>query len=70
MQFPNKFNDDIVIIYNPHYNIFYNRGDGYIMEKQDEKKIKEIVESCKVYRNTFILKRELIRKLEEAYPEK
>lgn len=40
------------------------------MEKQDEEKIKEIVESCKVYRNTFITKRELVKKLEEAYPEK
>ena len=40
------------------------------MEKEDENKIKEIVESCKVYRNVFISKRELIKKLEEAYPGK
>lgn len=40
------------------------------MEKQDEEKIKEIVEGCKVYRDTFILKKELVRKLEEAFPDK
>jgi len=40
------------------------------MEKQDEEKITEIVEGCKVYRDVYILKRELVRKLEEAYPEK
>ncbi len=51
-------------------DLLCNRGDGGIMEKQDENKITEIVESCKVYRGTFIIKRELVRKLEEAFPEK
>lgn len=35
-----------------------------------DKKVVEIVESCKVWRNTFIMKKELINKLEEAFPEK
>ena len=70
MQFLNKFDNDIFILFNFANNIFYNWSDGDIMEKQDEDKITEIVESCKVYRNAFILKRELVRKLEEAFPEK
>ena len=40
------------------------------MDKADEEKIIEIVESCRLYRNSFIVKSELIRKLEEAFPEK
>ncbi len=40
------------------------------MDKVDEDKIIEIVKGCRVYRNAFILKRELMRKLEEAFPEK
>ena len=39
-------------------------------QEEKEQKVVEIVESCKVYRGTFILKKELIRKLEEAFPEK
>ena len=35
-----------------------------------EKKVVEILESCSVYRNAFILKKQLIYKLEEAFPEK
>ena len=38
--------------------------------KLTEKKVVEIVESCRVFRNTFITKKELINKLEEAFPEK
>lgn len=37
--------------------------------KAMEKKVVEIIESCKVYRNTFITKKMLIKKLEEAFPE-
>ena len=70
MQLLNKFGNDIHIILDFDNNIFYNRGDDSIMEKQDEDKITEIVESCKVYRGVFIRKGELVRKLEEAYPEK
>ena len=39
------------------------------MNKEDEEKVIEAVESCRVYRNSFIVKTELIRKLEEAFPE-
>lgn len=35
-----------------------------------DKKVVEIVEDCRVWRNTFITKKELIKKLEEAFPEK
>ncbi len=39
------------------------------MNKEDEDKVVEIVEDCRLYRNAFILKRELVRKLEDAFPE-
>lgn len=39
------------------------------MNKEDENKIIDIVEDCKLYRNAFILKRELIKKLEDAFPD-
>ena len=35
-----------------------------------DQKVVDIVGDCKVYRDVFILKKELIRKLEEAFPEK
>ena len=38
--------------------------------KEYEEKVVEIIENCKIYRSVFILKKELIRKLEEAFPEK
>ena len=38
--------------------------------KERDQKVVEIIENRKVYRNAFILKRELINKLEEAFPEK
>lgn len=37
--------------------------------KEVETEVVFIVEDCKVYRNAFILKKELIKKLEEAFPE-
>lgn len=40
------------------------------MEKAEEDKIVEIIESCKNYRGNFISKRELMNKMEEAFPEK
>lgn len=47
--------------------------DGKVIRdpnKEDEQKVVDIVNSCKVYRKTFIIKKELIKKLEEAFPEK
>ncbi len=41
-----------------------------IAEKEKEKKVVDVVNDCKIYRGVFILKTELIRKLEEAFPEK
>lgn len=38
--------------------------------KEIEEKVVEIIESCKTHRGVFIWKAELIRKLEEAFPEK
>lgn len=53
---------------------FFNSGktNSQLSEalKKMEKKVVEIIEDCKLYRDTFILKKELIRKLEEAFPEK
>ena len=39
------------------------------MNKEDEEKVIAVVEDCRLYRNSFIVKSELIRKLEEAFPE-
>lgn len=39
------------------------------MNKDDESKVINAVEDCKVYREAFILKRELIKKLEMVFPE-
>lgn len=38
--------------------------------KNFEEDVVQIVEECKVYRNTFIRKKELTNKLEVAFPEK
>jgi len=39
-------------------------------KKKIEEKVVEIIEGCKLYRGVFIQKKELIKKLEEAFPEK
>jgi len=41
-----------------------------ITSKEIEDGVVQIVEECKIYRNTFIRKKELTNKLEEAFPEK
>jgi len=40
------------------------------MNKEDEKKIEEVIEALPLWRNTFIKKASLIKALEEAFPEK
>lgn len=40
-----------------------------IGEKEVEPKVVLVVESCKLHRGILIMKSELIRKLEEAFPE-
>ena len=75
MQFLNKFDNDYVIIYNYTHNIFYNRGDNSIMAVDSNGKfigtydehLEKLLQShdCLCRRA-----RELVRKLEEAYPEK
>lgn len=40
------------------------------MNKEDEDKLEAVIESLPVYRNFLINKRLLIKKLEEAFPEK
>ena len=40
------------------------------IKKDFEEKIVEIIEECKIYREVFIRKKELITKLEVAFPEK
>jgi len=45
-------------------------GTMKINSKEIEEGVVQIVEECKVYRNTFIRKKELTNKLEEAFPEK
>lgn len=40
------------------------------MNKEEEKKIEEAIESLPVYRGVFIRKSQLMKRLEEAFPEK
>ena len=40
------------------------------MNKEDENKLENVIESCTLYRGVFLRKTELMTRLEDAFPEK